>query len=80
MIATEPNQALSLATSISEAGAKIKAVGSPTKSKALEKVTCKKIIIGDFEGVERKPKEADMLISNFHGERIAHDLHKALRV
>jgi len=80
IIAAEPDQILSLATTISEAGAKIKAVVSPTKSKALEKVACENIIIGDFEDVERELKEADLLISNFHGERLCHEQHKALLV
>jgi len=80
IIAAEPDQILSIATSISEAGAKIKAVISPTKSKALEKIECDNIIIGDFEDVERELEGADLLISNFHGERLCHAQHKALLV
>jgi len=80
VIAAEPDQILSIATSIAEAGAQIKAVVSPTKSKALEKVACENVIIGDFEDVEREFKEADLLISNFHGERLCHATHKALLV
>lgn len=78
IIAAEPDQILSLATTITEAGAKITAVVSPTKSKALEKIECENIIIGDFEDVERELKDADLLISNFHGERLCHEQHKAL--
>jgi len=80
VIAAEPDQILSIASSITEAGAKIKAVVSPTKSKALQKVACENIIIGDFEDVERELKEAHLLISNFHGERLCHAHHKALLV
>ncbi|KIM06282.1 MAG: nitrogenase iron-molybdenum cofactor biosynthesis protein NifN [Sulfurovum sp. FS08-3] len=71
VIAAEPDQILSLATSVTEAGAKIQAVISPTKSKALEKVVSQKIIIGDFEDVEKELTNADLLISNFHGERLS---------
>lgn len=77
VIAAEPDQILSLADTISEAGAKIQAVISPTKSKALETLTCK-VIIGDFEDVEEQLSQADILISNFHSHRLVKKQHKAL--
>lgn len=78
VIACEPDQLLSIATTIKEAGATIKAVVSPTKSVALENIPAQHIVIGDFEDVEEYLDDADILISNFHGERIAHKHHKAL--
>lgn len=80
IIATEPDQILSIATTIHEAGANIKAIVSPTKSESLENLPCENIIIGDFEDVEMLLPDADILISNFHGERISHSLNKALMV
>ena len=78
VIACEPDQLLSIATVINEAGATIKAVVSPTKSVALQQISTENIVIGDFEDVEKCLEDADILISNFHGERIAHKHHKAL--
>lgn len=78
VIATEPDQILSIATAIKEAGANIKAVVSPSKSKSLETVECDNIIIGDFEDVENELQNADILISNFHGERLTIKYKKAL--
>lgn len=78
VIATEPDQALSLATTITEAGALLKALISPTKSKSLVSLPCENIIIGDFEDVENELEDADLLISNFHGERLVNKYHKAL--
>ncbi|HHD75614.1 MAG TPA: nitrogenase iron-molybdenum cofactor biosynthesis protein NifN, partial [Campylobacterales bacterium] len=78
VIACEPDQLLSIATTINEAGATIKAVVSPTKSVALENLPAQNIVIGDFEDVEEYLDDTDVLISNFHGERIAHKHHNAL--
>jgi nitrogenase molybdenum-iron protein NifN len=80
VLAAEPDQILSLATTIHEAGAQISAVISPTKSVSLENLPCKNVILGDFEDVENALKDADLLISNFHGERICKQQHKALIV
>lgn len=78
ILATEPDQLLSIATSINEAGADIKAIIAPNNSKSLENLPCDNIIIGDFEDVENELKEADLLISNFHGERLCEKHKKAL--
>lgn len=78
VIAAEPDQILSIATTIKEAGADITAIVSPTKSEVLQQVPSKNVIIGDFEDVESALENADILISNFHGERISHKHHKAL--
>lgn len=78
VIALEADQALSIATTIIEAGANIKTVVLPTKSNVLAGLACENIIVGDFEDVENALEESDLLISNFHGERIAHKHKKAL--
>lgn len=78
VIALEPDQILSIASTINEAGAIIKTVVSPTKSKSLENLPCDDIIIGDFEDVEKALEDADLLITNFHGERLCKILHKSL--
>ncbi|MEJ2372417.1 MAG: nitrogenase component 1 [Sulfurimonas sp.] len=77
VIALEADQTLSVATTILEAGADIKAIVVPTKTALLDHLECE-MIVGDFEDVEEKLEDADLLITNFHGERIAHKHHKAL--
>ncbi|MEJ2414531.1 MAG: nitrogenase iron-molybdenum cofactor biosynthesis protein NifN [Sulfurimonas sp.] len=77
VIALEADQTLSVATTILEAGADIKAIVVPTKTALLDHLECE-VIVGDFEDVEEKLEDADLLITNFHGERIAHKHHKAL--
>ena len=81
IIAAEPDQILSLATTIHEAGAVIEAVVTPTRSKSVDDMDfCDKKILGDFEDVENILPDCDVLVSNFHGERISHKHHKALLV
>lgn len=77
VLALEADEALSVATTVMEAGADIRAIIVPTKTTILDHLGCE-IIVGDFEDVEEILKDADLLISNFHGERIAHQQHKAL--
>lgn len=78
VIALEADQALSVATTIIEAGADVKTIVVPTKTNVLDDIDCDNIIVGDFEDVENALEGADLLISNFHGERIAHKHKKAL--
>ncbi len=80
VIACEPDQILSIATTLKEAGADITAVVSPNKSVSLENDICENVIIGDFEDVEKALEDADLLISSFHGERICVKHKKALAV
>jgi nitrogenase molybdenum-iron protein NifN len=77
VIALEADEALSVATTIKEAGADIKTIVVPTRTDMLQDLGCE-VIVGDFEDVENSLEGADVLISNFHGERIAHKHHKAL--
>ncbi|MCW8838599.1 MAG: nitrogenase iron-molybdenum cofactor biosynthesis protein NifN [Thiovulaceae bacterium] len=80
VIALEADQALSVASCILEAGADIKTIVIPTRSDVLDGLDCDNIIVGDFEDVENALEDADILISNFHGERIAHKHNKAFLV
>ena len=78
LIACEPDQILSIATTTKEAGANIHTIVSPNKSVSLEKIDCKNVIIGDFDDVEVHLKDCDMVISNFHAQRLAHKFEKKL--
>jgi nitrogenase molybdenum-iron protein NifN len=77
VVAAEPDQILSISKVIKEAGAYITAAVSPTKSPSLDKVQADKIIIGDMEDVEKELIKADLVISNFHCERLAKKYNKA---
>ncbi len=78
VIALEYDQALSVGNILNEVGANIVAVVIPNKIVTNEQIFCKNVIVGDMSDVEREMENADILISNFHGERICHKLHKTL--
>ena len=80
VIALEPDQALSVANTIIEAGATIKAIVTTHRNDLLDSIPCKNLLIGDFEDVESFLHESDIVISNFHAERIAINHKKALLV
>jgi nitrogenase molybdenum-iron protein NifN len=80
VLGLESDQALSIAATLIEAGAKIEAIITTAKSKALEKLECKNILVGDFEDIENALDACDLLITNYHGYRIAHKHHKRLIV
>ena len=77
-MALEPDQCISIANTIVEAGANIKAIVTTHKNDLLENIECEHLLIGDFEDVEKYLKESDVLISNFHGERYTSKHKKAL--
>jgi nitrogenase molybdenum-iron protein NifN len=77
VLACEPDLILSLHNTLQEAGATIKCAISPTKSLSLENLTCK-VIVGDFEDVENELESSDLLITNFHGERLTKKYKNAL--
>jgi len=78
IIATEPDQVLSIATTVNEAGANIKYIVTPSYSECLASIDCENIIVGDFDDVEKVLENCDILISNFHGERLTKYYKKAL--
>ena len=78
VLALEPDQCISVANTIIEAGANIKAIVTTHKNDLLEKIECEHLLIGDFEDVEKYLKSSDILISNFHGERYTMKHKKAL--
>ena len=80
IIALEPDQALSVANTIIEAGANIKAIVTTHRNDLLDEIECEHLIVGDFEDVESFLQEGDLVISNFHAERLAIKHKKALLV
>ncbi len=78
IVADEGDKAYSLTRAINEAGANVKYAFLPTRNTIEEKIEAKNTLIGDFEDVETHLDECEVLISNFHGERIAHKYHKGI--
>ena len=78
ILALEPDQAISIANTIIEAGATIKAIITTHRNDLLDEIPCENLLIGDFEDVESFLQESDLLISNFHGERLTIKHKKAL--
>jgi nitrogenase molybdenum-iron protein NifN len=77
VIAVEPDEVKSIASIVKEAGADITAIVTTNKIVDFDESICKNVIVGDFEDVEEELKSADLLISNFHGERICAKYNKA---
>jgi len=78
LIADEPDSAYAMSKALREAGSTCEAYIAQ-RSEIQEAFTCK-MQIGDFEEVEKRLPEMDMLIANYHGERLAHKHHKALLI
>ncbi|PLY09709.1 MAG: nitrogenase iron-molybdenum cofactor biosynthesis protein NifN [Arcobacter sp.] len=78
VLALEPDQCISIANTIIEAGANIKAIVTTHKNDLLEEIECEHLLVGDFEDVEKYLKDSDILISSFHGERYTMKYKKGL--
>ncbi len=78
IVADEGDKTYSIIRAINEAGADVKYAFLPTRNTLAEKIEAEKTLIGDFEDVETHLDECEILISNFHGERIAHKHHKGI--
>ncbi len=78
VLALEPDQCISIANTIIEAGANIKAIITTHKNDLLDDIECENLLIGDFEDVEKYLEDSEILISNFHGERYTMKHKKAL--
>jgi len=78
LIADEPDSAYAISKALREAGSTCAAYIAQ-RSEIQEAFTCK-MQIGDFEEVEKALPAMDMLIANYHGERLAHKHHKALLI
>ncbi|MDR3602157.1 MAG: nitrogenase iron-molybdenum cofactor biosynthesis protein NifN [Desulfosporosinus sp.] len=72
ILAGEPDRIVDMANCIAEAGGTISALVASTPSKLLERSVAQRTFVGDLEDVEGMIDDCDVLISNYHGERIAH--------
>jgi len=75
-LAGEPDEINALSRALNEVGAEITLAISSSKSPILEKIEAEKVLVGDLEDIENSADSFDCLITNFHGERIAHKIGK----
>ncbi len=78
LIADEPDSVYGMAKALQEVGATVEAFIAQ-RSEIQDAFTCS-VRIGDFEDVEALLPQMDMIIANFHAERLAHKHHKALLI
>lgn len=78
IVADEPDSVYGIAKALQEVGCSVDAYIAQ-RSDVQENFTCH-VSVGDFEEVEKHLPKADMLIANFHGERLTHQYHKALLI
>lgn len=78
VIADEPDSVYGMSKALQEVGASVEAFISQ-RSEIQDAFTCS-VRIGDFEDVEALLPQMDMIIANFHAERLAHKHHKALLI
>ena len=78
IIADEPDSGYGMAKVLHEVGANVEAFISQ-RSEIQESFTCS-VSIGDFEDVEKRLPQMDMIIANYHAERLAHKHHKVVLI
>lgn len=79
LITGEPDMCVAIAALLQSSGGTIEAVVSTTDSKILEKIEANNVYVGDLEDAKIHFNDVDMVISNFHAERLLHSYeHKAL--
>ena len=70
ILAGEPDRIVDMAAAIAEAGGTIVALVASTPSKSLENSVAEICLVGDLSDVEDMIEQCDVLITNYHGERI----------
>lgn len=79
VITGEPDMLVGMCSLIRSVGGTIVAAVSTTFSDSLHTIEADNVFVGDLEDARRFFDEADMVISNFHAERILHSIdHTAL--
>jgi len=79
VITGEPDMLVGMCALIRSVGGTVTAAVSTTFSDALHLIEADNVFVGDLEDARRFFGEADMVISNFHAERILHSVeHTAL--
>jgi len=72
VVTGEPDMCVGICELLQSVGGTIEAVVATTYSKVLKKVNAKNIFVGDLEDAKKHFDKADLVISNFHAERLLH--------
>ncbi len=75
VITGEPDMLVGICALIRSVGGTIDAAVSTTFSDSLHLIEAEKVFVGDLEDAKEFFDDADMVISNFHAERILHSYH-----
>lgn len=75
VITGEPDMLVGMCSLINSVGGTIRAAVSTTFSDSLHLIDAEKVFVGDLEDACAFFDDADMVISNFHAERILHTSH-----
>jgi nitrogenase molybdenum-iron protein NifN len=75
VITGEPDMLTGMCALIRSVGGTIDAAVSTTFSDVLHTIDAQKVFVGDLEDARQFFGDADMVISNFHAERILHSYH-----
>jgi nitrogenase molybdenum-iron protein NifN len=80
LLAGEPDQLAGQARALFEAGGRIQVAVATVDSAQLEQLPAAQVLVGDLEDAEDRRDEFDLLLTNGHGEALAHRGGKALVV
>jgi nitrogenase molybdenum-iron protein NifN len=78
LVAGEPDQIAGLCACLHEAGGRVAVAVSTVDSPQLEKIPAARVLVGDLEDAEALCDAYDLLVTNGHGEALAHRCHKGL--
>jgi len=80
VITGEPDMLAGMCALIRSVGGTVDAAVSTTFSEVLHTIEAENVFVGDLEDARRFFDKADMVISNFHAERILHSIHNTALV
>jgi nitrogenase molybdenum-iron protein NifN len=72
VVTGEPDMCAGICALLQSVGGTVDAVVATTYSPVLETITAKTVFVGDLEDAEEHFEKADLVISNFHAERLLH--------
>ena len=72
VITGEPDMCIGMTELIQSVGGTVDAVIATNYSPVLENIDAKNVFVGDLEDAEKHFNKADLVISNFHAERLLH--------
>jgi nitrogenase molybdenum-iron protein NifN len=78
LVAGEPDQIAGLCASLHEAGGRVAVAVSTVDSPQLENIPAARVLVGDLEDAEALCAGYDLLVTNGHGEALAHRCQKGL--